>query len=356
MATTISLVDPANVKADSVLAERQRNQQVIREVKARVIGMLEERRNLPTGLGKPSQLWSDVCSFFDYLLFLPEDSFCKLRYHTYHITGDNYQTYYFGKAESFQAVWRESIQGVPWELVLGEPHGAIERIGFNVGRGRLVSRDILRFQHVVNTLYWRGIIQNLTKSGTRSFILEIGAGYGGLAHHLSRILGNATCVIVDLPETLLYSGAYLSLLNPQKRILIYERNEFKEPIYPDLAAKYDFILIPNYRLELLHEMRFDLGVNMSSFQEMRLEQVEEYLDFAQRTCRFFYSWNQDRQPQNSETVNITQILKDRFDLDEITPTITGKQRLRRLAKSIAVLLRLLDDPSEQPPYREYICK
>ncbi len=54
-----------------------------------------------TDPAQPSQYWSDFCSAFDYMLELPEESFAKLRLHADHLTGDNYQTYYFGDPEAF---------------------------------------------------------------------------------------------------------------------------------------------------------------------------------------------------------------------------------------------------------------
>ncbi len=357
----------------------QKSQRIIREIKSRVTGMLEERQELSghSAAVAPSKFWSDICSFFDYVLWLPEHSFSRLRLHTYHLTGDNYQTYYFGKfnVDSFEALWKQSVAGIPLDFVLSEPKGLIKGIGFEVGDGRLVSHDILRFQHVFNTLYLHGVISSLANSrGPRKIILEIGGGYGGLAHHLSRILGNITYIIVDLPETLLFSGVYLSLLNPQKEILIYQRNEFKEPIRLDVATNYDFIIVPNYKIDALRELQFDLVINVASLQEMRVDQANDYLDFIHRTCvGTSYSWNQDAQPQNREISDLSQMLKTRFELDEVLTTpvrrdeMTGKEkvriRLKKVLRQIAILVGLMDRPKpmlgpskQQPPSREYLCR
>lgn len=71
---------------------------LVRDIRSKILDMLEERNYLDKGIevmAAPSKYWSDTCSFFDYLLYLPEEFFSKLRLHTYHITGDNYQTYHF---------------------------------------------------------------------------------------------------------------------------------------------------------------------------------------------------------------------------------------------------------------------
>jgi SAM-dependent methyltransferase len=347
----------------------------IRNIKSRVVSMLEERHRLEngsTGVVSPSKYWLDFCSFFDYMLWLPEESFSKLRLHTYHLTADNYQIYYFGVNERpFRDFWRELIEGIPSEYVLYEPEGGI---GYSFDNGRVVSHDILRFQHIVNTFYRYGIISSMADGG-RKLVLEIGAGYGGLAHHLSNVLGNVTYIVVDLPETLLFSASYLSLNNPDKRIYVYGDRNLSEFLWsPDLSS-YDFVLIPNYRLDELRPLRFDLAINIASLQEMSLDQVSTYLGFIAENCRgVFYSWNQDSHPKNAELGNLSEIIRSMFEITEVSvgklPTSlelpstkrkndTIRRRLRRLLKSIAISLNLWERPVEAfpyPPFREWICR
>ena len=342
----------------------------IRAIKSRVIAMLEERRALDDASStvSPSKFWSDVCSHFDYMLGLPEEYFVKLRLHTYHLTGDIYQTYLFGDAQYFRSTNKVDVlaDGVPSTYVLNEPEGGI---GFRYDDGRYLSSDILRFQRVVNTLYRYGILPQLsTLSGRRARILEIGAGYGGLAHHISNICKNTTYVVVDLPETLLFASSYLSLLNPHKRVYLYAREDFDELMKPGATESYDFVLIPNYRLNSLSRIGFDLVINVDSLQEMRTSQAETYLEFICRTCTGeFYSWNKDRNPHNPDLSDLSDLLRRRFDVREIpepnvgtpVPKLLSKARLRRIVKRIAILTGLLDRTvlgSRDPPAREYLCR
>lgn len=349
----------------------EKSREIIRNIKSKIIAMLEERQRLQAEENEeasPSEFWSNICSFFDYMLWLPEESFSKLRLHTYHLTGDNYQTYYFEKGvELFRAAWEELIEGIPCDYVLYEPQGGI---GFPCSNGKIVSHDILRFQRVVNTLYRHGIISSIVNANMkRKVVLEIGAGYGGLAHHLSNILGNVTYIIVDLPETLLFSASYLSLLNPDKRISINGCTDFAESVRSDVTTSSDFVLIPNYKVDELRHLWFDLVINVASLQEMRSDQVNMYLDFIAKTCRgVFYSWNQDAQPRNAELKNLSEMLRARFELTEVVirqpvKKLTRKDKvrlkLRQVLKPVAILMGLLEQPREgtpDRPYREYICK
>jgi len=349
----------------------KKTREMIRNIKSKVIAMLNERQRLQAeeiDVSSPSKYWADFCSFFDYMLWLPEESFSKLRLHTYHLTGDNYQIYYFAKgAESFRAAWEELIEGIPCDYVLYEPQGGI---GFPCNNSQVISHDILRFQRIINTLYRYGIISSIANARMqRKAVLEIGAGYGGLAHHLSKILGNVTYIIVDLPETLLFSASYLSLLNPDKRIYVYGCTDFAESVCSDAITSFDFVLIPNYKIDELRHLRFDLVINVASLQEMRTDQVNMYLDFIAQTCRgVFYSWNQDTNPRNAELGNLSEMLRARFELTEVVvrrpvKRLTRKEKtrfkLRQVLRSVAILVGLLDRPKERTPdrpNREYICK
>lgn len=347
----------------------ENSRQVIRDIKSRVIAMLEERHrieNKGADFSAPSKYWIDFCSFFDYMLGLSEESFSKLRLHTYHLTADNYQTYYFTKdGESLKVYWRQLIENIPPEYIIYEPE---DGIGYSLGNGKLVSYDSFRFQANLDLFRRHGLISSANKDPQRKFVLEIGAGYGGLAHHLSSIQKNVTYVIVDLPETLIFSASYLSLHNPGKRIYVYDQSSFAGLVKSDDFKSYDFVLIPTYKLDELRGLKFDLVINIGSLQEMRIDQVNTYLDFIASTCKgAFYSYNQDAQPKNRELRNLTEMIKTRFEITEIKPQareLTTKEKinrnLRQALRPVAVRMGLWDErPVEkysEPPFREYICR
>jgi len=318
----------------------------VRTVKARVTEMLEERTRLPADV-RPSSLWMDACSAFDYMLGLPDEAFAKLRLHTYHFTGDNYQYYVFREGEAkLWETWRSLTAGIPSAYVLSEPTGAIQGIGLQTPDGRRVSQDILRFQEVITTLWRESVLAELPSD---SAVLEIGGGYGGLAHHLSRLTTPRTYVIVDLPEMLLFSAAYLSLLNPDKRVAMYDAS------HPENDLDGDFVLVPNYRLSLMKSRRFDLALNVASMQEMRTDQVEAYLAFIAQTCRgVFYCHNLDRLPQNTELTSLTRLLPTYFNVREVKRPTVRRRRVRVALKSIAALLGLADRPVARPAYRTFL--
>lgn len=341
----------------------------VREVKARVGAMVAERAHLAgqaRAVADPSSYWSEACSYFDYLLGLPDLAFGKLRLHTYHLSGDHYQTYLYevGRRD-FLARWRELVRDLPADVVLSEPAGGV---GFVTEEGPIVSADIVRYQRVVNALHRNGVLSELrSRRPGRALVLEIGAGYGALLQHVTRLAGAAVGVIVDLPETLLFSGAYLSLVHAPERVYLYEPRSYQSVLESGFAD-YDFLLFPNYRLDALRAMQFDLVINLASLQEMRVAQVASYLDFIHETCRgAFYSCNQDSQPRNAEPLNVSRLLRERFEVRELSPVVPPRRvserlhgALKSILKRMAVAGGFLPPPDtdllDAVPYREYLCR
>ena len=106
-------------------------------------------------------------------------------------------------------------------------------------------------------------------------------------------------------------------MNPRSASDLYDPADRTDPAQ---LAGYDFVLLPDYRLELLADCRFDLAINIASMQEMRVDQVERYLDFLRSTCAGdFYSCNRDRQNRNDEMPGLFDLIRTRFDLTDVAP-------------------------------------
>ena len=163
----------------------------------------------------------------------------------------------------------------------------------------MISVDTLRYQKTLNTLYRSGAM-SLLETNRHKYVLEIGGGYGALAHHLSSLCKNTTYFTIDLPETLLFSAPFVAIHNPDKKIYLYDPGDFSEIARSAQGfSDYDFVFVPNYKLEDLSALRFDLVLNQASLAEMTTAQVQEYIDVVRATCvGYFYTHNQDRFVEN----------------------------------------------------------
>jgi putative sugar O-methyltransferase len=115
--------------------------------------------------------------------------------------------------------------------------------------GRLISLDLAMCAHDLNT------IASLTDLSQVNRVLEIGAGYGRMAHVLASLRPGVEYTIVDIPPAIAVSKYYLSRVIPE--------------------AKVRFVLPQG--LSALASGSFDLAFNISSFDEMPAAFSVQYL-------------------------------------------------------------------------------
>jgi hypothetical protein len=300
----------------------------IKNLKHNVLQMLQERSNnfQQTDSQFPGSIWTEGLSLFDYVINLSEENFLNIRFHAGYISGSNVLQYWHQyppvDPERYTDIvgYKFYTEDVPESYWIGEPPTPkLPRpLGMNY-RGRIINQDICRYQSCISNLYSMGILELLSKGDKKNLILEIGAGYGGLAHQLGNILAqNCTCIILDLPEMLLFSGGYLIVNNPEKNIYIYEKSTFTTKFLTRELYKYDYVLLPNYVLKDLYALpEINLMINMQSFQEMTREQIDEYTEFGYtKLSGYLYSDNIDRHPFNNDLApdTVTALLAKRFRL------------------------------------------
>lgn len=104
-------------------------------------------------------------------------------------------------------------------------------------------------------------------------VLEIGGGYGALAEAMYRTYqGRIKYVLVDaVPKTIAYSYQYLSLRLPEAKIGSY----FHDPTFN--LENYDIFIIPAWRFADLNRAKYDIAINVHSFQEMNQTIVDQYM-------------------------------------------------------------------------------
>jgi len=163
-------------------------------------------------------------------------------------------------------------EGTPEVLRLPEPElGAPLPVRW---RGRLISQDL------ANGALEAAAITRALGGRAPASIVEIGAGYGRTAYWLLSCFPQATYTIVDIEPARTISHWYLSQLFAPERLRFLSPQEAQE-----LAAG-----------------SFDLGISISSLQEMTPEQVATYLRLLDRTTGggtvFLKQWTTWRNPDD----------------------------------------------------------
>ena len=118
-------------------------------------------------------------------------------------------------------------------------------------------------------------------------VLEIGPGYGNVAHQLMQALDVASYAVCDLPENLFLAAFYLMGNFPERTSAFAGQDDDRTLN----AAALAFTVPP---LVDRLDGPFDLILNSYSFQEMNRDSVEAYFELAERILApdgVFYSFN-----------------------------------------------------------------
>ena len=190
--------------------------------------------------------------------------------------------------ERAEQLWAEAA----WSVVSRElTPGFLDRVGeSSVGSpvtfefaGRQFSAGFLTNALTAErVVHWVGTRQQL---GRPLRILEIGAGYGQVAHQLHQLLPVELYAICDLPENLFLGSYYLQANLPESPVTF---------VTPDSAAPASGLAfaIPPFLERLGGD--FDVILNTYSFQEMNKRSVDEYFAHARVALApdgFFLSLN-----------------------------------------------------------------
>lgn len=150
---------------------------------------------------------------------------------------------------------------------------------------RLLSSDFLYrlciHQHVAKT------IPQLSECAT---LMEIGAGLGQLARTFRLFSPRVTQLIVDLPETLIFSYAFLRANFPDLGHFYCTSAHDISKISEQLGG---FVYIPFKLAKHIQGIKIDVAMNTHSFGEMPIPVTQAYFDIIQNQLdlRYLYSLN-----------------------------------------------------------------
>lgn len=161
-------------------------------------------------------------------------------------------------------------------------HSQPLRLGELAGefRGFMVNVDSIRYWSTIAVMERSGIFAHLErKIAEKGYcrVIEIGAGYGGLAYQLKKTFGDKLQFIaVDLVESLLFSACYLTTLIKEKTLYYKDENEI---------GNCGLVFVPSFRspefFDVINDI--DLCINTISMNEMSAAQVDYYGQMVSKT-------------------------------------------------------------------------
>jgi putative sugar O-methyltransferase len=314
------------------------------QVRAEVFRLLERSDRDSGDASTPSAYWREELANFDYMLDASPLVVAKLRQHTFHVTGlraYDYRTNKDERARNLEARLALLLEAAGGPELLVPEARDLGGFGFEV-RDELYNVDTLKYFEALIALEQAGALAPFRAGDSRAVALEIGPGWGGFAYQFKRLFPASTYVLVDFPETFLFSAVYLMTLFPEAHVAFFDPGE-EAPL-----ADADFVFVANQDIGRF-ETSADLAVNMVSFQEMTDEQVALYVSrLHERRCPILYSLNRDRSLYNQELDSVREIVSQWYSLEEITVLPTDYTKTLKAPKPASPQ----EKPKSKPP-REY---
>ncbi len=283
-------------------------QDTLRHIQSSIQKMMAERARIEGMQTNPSDYWKSYIAQFEHLITGSDlTPFYELRRHTHVITGARPSDHPL-MDEKVRYLFRH-LRLPSWIFKVVQEPRALAGFGVELN-GCFVNRDIVRYLAFFSVLDQAGLLQPSAPLN----VLEIGGGWGGLAHHFRQVFPRSTYVIVDLPETLIFSASYVTQLNPAAKIYIYDPQTAPSTLSDEFLRSYSWVFLPHWKIKELPSRFFDLTMNMASLQEMTVAQVEEYMRELHRLTRgFFYSQNK-KNIANHELDNVHPYIAKKFTM------------------------------------------
>ena len=193
--------------------------------------------------------------------------------------------------------------------------------------------------------YYDQIVSPIGSEDAVKTVLEIGSGYGTVARTFKLIDPERRYILVDLPESLAFSYAYLKLNFPDKKFRFITEpcatsDRFEQGI--------EFIFCPVQLFDQVEWSGIDLVINMWSFGEMPQGCVDYFLKVINRMdCRYLYSLNLMFQDKNL----LCETSGDTNEGNQIVNDVNSTWRPRHLSLASSVGIR--DDITNAEIYRNF---
>lgn len=244
---------------------------------------------------KGAGIWENI-STEELLKKSSDSSFNELRFYSHLYSGETVATY---ENDNITPIVDDHVlrylklsAPLPDSWVFSPP-AKMGEIGWNINETP-VNIDTSYYQEKLSLIYTTGLGLFLDAK-KRKNILEIGGGYGALAHHLA-VNHEGMYINIDLMESLPFCASYLvGTLPDNVELKIYAGQEFDTNIKSNFICKnFEFlqinknksyvVLIPNFLSNdiLNFDFNIDLAINTQSLSEMSEEQCIDYCNLIHK--------------------------------------------------------------------------
>ena len=190
------------------------------------------------------------------------------------------------------------------------PQLSIGRVGNPYGlfvNNTIIAPDSPRHYHHAKILKRWG-----ERVSSKPVILEIGGGYGGVAHYYSQLLKDFCYINCDLEDSLIISYYFLktSFLSVGETLDRLCEWRFDKDISHTAS---DFVFVPAHNFEAIH-MAPDIVYNCNSFSEMTEDQVDKYFWLIRKLSPkiIFHQNAVHPEEEQREILGVRELSADKF--------------------------------------------
>ena len=160
-------------------------------------------------------------------------------------------------------------------------------------------------QDLINSVLEYYSISEVAVANNNKPIIEIGGGYGRIAYVYQKLHPSIQYVSLDIPPAIYLAQRYLSSIFRGRKIFRVQNFVDFEEIREEFEQS-DLVFLLPHQIHLIPENYFGLAINISSFGEMTMQQVNLYINEIDRTTTsYFYTkqWRESRNPFDDLTVS-----------------------------------------------------
>jgi putative sugar O-methyltransferase len=195
------------------------------------------------------------------------------------------------------------------EAVARGPHGALLR---DLEEPQLGDPLVVRYgphrvtQDLCHSVEERASI--IGGAGERALrrVAELGAGYGRLAYVWLRADPTAQFTVIDIPPALYVSQRYLTASLPEVPAFRFRPFDRYADVEAEMGAARLVFLEPQ-QLQFFPDRHFDASITISTLQEMRREQIANYLallDAKTAVAIYVKQWRRWRNPVDDVVISM----------------------------------------------------
>ena len=162
-----------------------------------------------------------------------------------------------------------------WRSLLGITHSIHDLDSPCIGNpyGYFVDGTFIKsgsdYQH-----YYATLIGRLIRSERSKCIVELGAGFGGMAYYLLRDNRDVAYIDLDLPENMALTAYFLLKAFPQRKILLYG----EVSSWPESIENNEILIMPSFEVTRFPSGCARLVFNSYSLAEMSRETINTFIE------------------------------------------------------------------------------